>query len=77
MATKKQRLGRGYASLIPQKTIAAEEPKKAPPPVHPAVSGAALLIADATRGMDASDAETMLHMIIRLCQFQLENGYVG
>ncbi len=76
MATKKKALGRGLSALIPAQTVVSEEPKKAPP-VHPAVSVAALLIADATRGMDKDDAETMLHMIVRLCQFQLENGYRG
>ncbi len=72
-------LARGLDSMIPAQTLGAAEPKETPPSprVHPAVTNAANLIADAKRGMNEKDAETMLRMIIRLWQFHLDNGYLG
>ncbi len=64
--------------MIPEKTTSAAEVKEATPPLlaNPAVINAASLIANATRGMDDEDSKTMLHMIVRLCQFHLDNGYL-
>ena len=77
----KRGLGRGYASLTPEQTIVAEKQKQEQeeikPPVTPSISEAAMCIADATFGMEKSDAEAMLRMIMRLCRFHLDNGYLG
>lgn len=80
MATKKA-LGRGLDALVPEEAIAAagngvEEAAKTVTR-YASVIEIAASIRDATVGMSATEAQKAMRMMIRLCQFQLDNGYLG